>query len=104
MCLPLLIFPCTIKSRSSVLAPAEPGGPGKRAVKRLCLWCGGGSLLSDDCMKTVFSPVCICYAHTCMPVSQQVNWVGHMPIKNFILSVVPDLCSLTRQMKTFHIF
>jgi len=43
MCLPLLIFPCTIKSRSSLLAPAHPGGPGKRAVKRL--WCGGGSLV-----------------------------------------------------------
>ena len=38
VCLPLLIFPCTIKSRSSLLAPAHPGGPGKRAVKRL--WCG----------------------------------------------------------------
>jgi len=32
------LFPCTIKSRSSLLAPAHPGGPGKRAVKRL--WCG----------------------------------------------------------------
>jgi len=31
VCLPLLIFPCTIKSRSSLLAPANPGGPGKRA-------------------------------------------------------------------------
>jgi len=40
LCLPLLIFPCTIKSRSSLLAPAHPGGPGKRAIKRL--WCGGG--------------------------------------------------------------
>jgi len=39
VCLPLLIFPCTMKSRSSLLAPAHPGGPGKRAVKRL--WCGG---------------------------------------------------------------
>jgi len=39
-CLPLLISPCTIKSRSSLLAPADPGGPGKRAVKRL--WCDGG--------------------------------------------------------------
>jgi len=39
VCLPLLIYPCTIKSRSSLLAPAHPGGPGKRAVKRL--WCGG---------------------------------------------------------------
>jgi len=40
VCLPLLIFPCTIKSRSSLLAPAHPGGPRKRAVKWLC-WCGG---------------------------------------------------------------
>jgi len=36
-CLPLLIFPCTIKSRSSVLAPAHPGGPSKRAIKCLCV-------------------------------------------------------------------
>ena len=35
VCLPLLIFPCTIKSRSSFLAPAHPGSPGKRAIKRL---------------------------------------------------------------------
>jgi len=34
---PLLIFPCTIKSRSSLLALAHPGRPGKRAVKQL--WC-----------------------------------------------------------------
>jgi len=33
VCLPLLIFPCIIKSRSSLLAPAHAGGP--RAVKRL---------------------------------------------------------------------
>ena len=37
VCLPLLIFPCTMKSRSSLLAPAHPGGPGKRAIKRLCV-------------------------------------------------------------------
>ena len=36
--LPLLIFPCPIKSRSSLLAPAHPGGPRKRARKWLC--CG----------------------------------------------------------------
>jgi len=35
VCLPLLIFPCTIKSRSFLLALAHPGGPGKRAIKRL---------------------------------------------------------------------
>jgi len=41
VCLPLLIFPRTMKSRSSLLVPAHPGGPGKRAVKRLWWWwCG----------------------------------------------------------------
>ena len=43
VCLPLLIFPCTIKSRSSLLAPAHPDGSGKRAVKRL--WCCSSLLL-----------------------------------------------------------
>ena len=47
VCLPLLIFPCTIKSRSSLLAPAHLNGPGKRAVKRL--WCGGG--ISVNCVR-----------------------------------------------------
>ena len=37
-CLPLLIFLCTVKSRSSLLAPAHLGGPGKRTVKRLWWW------------------------------------------------------------------
>ena len=40
VCLPLLIYPCTMMSRNSLLAPADPGGPGQRAIKRL--WCGGG--------------------------------------------------------------
>ena len=38
VCLPLLIFPYTIKSRSSLLAPAHSGGPEKRAVKWLWWW------------------------------------------------------------------
>ena len=42
MCVPLLIFICTIKSRS-FLAPAHLGGPGIRAIKRL--WCGGVVLI-----------------------------------------------------------
>jgi len=37
-------LPCTIKSRSFLLAPAHPGGPGKRAVK--WLWCVGGGACS----------------------------------------------------------
>jgi len=38
VCLPLLIFPCTIKSRSSLLAPAHPRGRGKKAANG----CSGG--------------------------------------------------------------
>jgi len=36
VCLPLLIFPCTTNSRGSLLAPAHPHGPRRRAIKRLC--------------------------------------------------------------------
>jgi len=39
------ISPCTIKSRRFLLAPAHPGGPGKRAVKRFCVC------------------VCVCWVH-----------------------------------------
>jgi len=47
--------PCTIKSRSSLLAPTHPGGPGKRAVKQL--WCGGVVLLitSGKCNTRVLN-------------------------------------------------
>jgi len=38
VCLSLLIFSCTIKSRSSLLALAHPGDPRKRAVKQLWWW------------------------------------------------------------------
>ena len=42
VCMLLLIFPCTVKFRSSLLAPAHRGGPGKRAVERM--WCGCGAV------------------------------------------------------------
>ena len=51
VCLPLLISPCTIKSRSSLLAPAHPGGPGKRVVK--WLWCRGGYTLWNGMWSTI---------------------------------------------------
>ena len=35
VCLPLLIFPCTVGSRSSRLLLAHQGGPGKGAIKLL---------------------------------------------------------------------
>jgi len=51
VCLPLLIFLCTIKSRSSLLALAHPGGLGKRAVERMCV-----------CVCVSKSVVCVCQA------------------------------------------
>jgi len=39
VCLPLLIFPCTIKSRSSLLAPAQPGWSQKKGRKTVVV-CG----------------------------------------------------------------
>ena len=67
VCLPLLIFRCTIKSRSSLLAPVHPGGPGKRAVKRVCV-------LSMTVIIQTFSLTewfhfiritCLWYSHIC---------------------------------------
>ena len=50
-CLPT-IFHCTIKSRSCLLAPAHPDGPGKRAVR--WLWCGGGGVrITLQCIDTI---------------------------------------------------
>ena len=46
VCLPLLISPCTIKSRSSLPAPAHLGGPRKRATERL--WCGVVVIVRDS--------------------------------------------------------
>ena len=37
VCLPPLISPCTIKSRSSLMAPAHARWSRKRVVKRLCV-------------------------------------------------------------------
>jgi len=56
--LPLLIFPCTIRSRSSLLALAHPGGPRKRAVKRL--WCGGGYSTDGSFWMFVCQLFCCC--------------------------------------------
>jgi len=52
VCQPLLISPCTIKSRSSLLALAYPGSPSKRAVKRLWWWFSSGNIYAVlDWMK-----------------------------------------------------
>jgi len=59
MCLPLLISPCTIKSRGFFLAgTGSPRSSRKRAVKRLCGG-GGGVLCSIVCNSGAQ-----CNAHT----------------------------------------
>jgi len=65
VCLPLLIFPCTIKSRSSLLAPAHPGGPRKRAVKRLCVCvCVCVFVLSIECIVSIVHRCTHTHTHT----------------------------------------
>ena len=60
--LPVIIFPGTIKSRGSLLAPAHPGGARKRALKRL--WCGvlTINIRTDGCLGnlTVLLLIVIC--------------------------------------------
>jgi len=68
VCLPVLIFPCTIKSRSSLLAPAHPGGPGEMAVKRL--WCI--NLLTYSLTYLLLSLQCsiICMLHYVLTLTE----------------------------------
>jgi len=48
VCLPLLISPCTIKSRSFLLAPAHLGGPGKRAVNGCVVVCNDNNNTNNN--------------------------------------------------------
>jgi len=68
-----VIFPCTIKSRRRfLLAPAHPGGPGKRAVKRLC-GCVHGEVESLDHIITS------CMRHTHIRYLSAVSMVCQLP-------------------------
>jgi len=65
-------LPCTIKSRRSVLALADSGGPGKRVVKRL--WCGvvvtdSVALVKINCIFIIDKEVSICdgFYTKCVP-------------------------------------
>ena len=89
VCLPLLVSPCTIKSKSSFLAQAHPGGSGKRAVKRL--WCGGsGWSVRETCSESWHLPGVIDTLATllddassfasssftrCLPLPSFLDWV-----------------------------
>jgi len=73
MCLPLVILPSTIKSRRSfLLAPAHPGGPGKRAVKQLR--CGGWWLLWDVIMPSLLRHCWLEISKSVWPV--KIEWWG----------------------------
>ena len=50
VCLPLLIFPCTIKSRSSLLAPAHPEKGPKTSVVVWCHYMACHSLWQFSCV------------------------------------------------------
>jgi len=96
VCLPLLIFLCTIKSKSSLLAPSHPGGPGKRAIKRLW-WV--------VCVYVCFCVYVYVYMYACMCVcssrgsdahwsvhSAAVEWRTQLwrPSQQAVLSPSPD--------------
>jgi len=72
VCLPLLISPCTIKSRSSLLALCHPGGPGKRAVKRL--WCGSVYLRHAGCTGMYQATLYTCDCSTSSGIFQCTGW------------------------------
>ena len=84
-CLPLLIFPCTRKSRSSLLAPAHQGGPRKRVVKRLCVcvrWVGVDLHINfrPHCSTTYVDSAC-CYRRIVWSVGRSVCHTSE-PCKN----------------------
>ena len=83
VCLPLLIFPCTMKFRSSLLAPAHPGDPRKRAVK--WLWCVAVVVINDRATttttilwplyRTTFSALTLLVRHPEEHPATKKNWV-----------------------------
>ena len=68
----LLIFSCTIKSKGSLLAPAHPGGAGKRAVK--WLWCGGMNHTCHPLLPARASPHIGWYSFSILLRAE--GWVG----------------------------
>ena len=96
--LPLLISPCIIKSRSSLLAPAHLGGPGKRAVKWLW-WCGIIQLFLNAAYNTrTFQH----QVHSCLmpsiPARLQI-WTNH-----FTRLITSKLCNVIQANQWQHLF
>jgi len=63
VCLPLLIFLCTIKSRSYLLAPAHQGGPGKKGRKMVVVvdislnCCSNTAVIHTSCIWHIVSSI-----------------------------------------------
>jgi len=64
-------LPCTIKTRSFLLAPADLSGPGKRAIKRLWWWCG--YLLTSFSQWQTNHLLVRMHKPCCRPLYQQLN-------------------------------
>jgi len=89
VCLPLLIFPCTIKSRSCLLAQAHPGGPRRRAAKRLW-WCGVG----------IWTPSNTWFLGPPESISQMPSWSVQLLLQSALRC---GLIIRRMQLKTIHI-
>ena len=87
--------PCTIKSRSSLLAPAHLGGPGKRAVKRLWWWwCDGGGEECSEAYFNVLSVLLLCTpSQSCLSMCTRGVPNGFM--EGFISTKLPNLVLTT---------
>jgi len=99
-CVCLCIFPCTIKSRSSLLAPAHPGGPGKTAVKRL--WCGDYMVLRAYvcwqlllCVLLVPSSFSSVFFYPCFDQNMKNIRTGLL-LSLFLLKLITGLCDFIK--------
>jgi len=95
VCLPPLIFPCTTKSRSSLLAPAHPGCPGKTAVKRLWWW------LKYDRMREDIRYTCDVSSTGTYPIPSNIHHVSNdfrrmrgNSIRTVLCCVVYNICAV----------
>ena len=92
LCLRLLISPCTIKSRSSLLAPAHRGGPGKRAVKRLWWFCMHKINSDNECCES-----CCCIANLVSVKMEICRWTSQGLGCAFVLAMSRG-CFLARRI------
>jgi len=94
VCLPLLIFPYTIKSRSSLLAPAHPGGPGKRAIKQLWWWwyeiCCTWLAENTECNKSTKIHHLCTITQLCRALSSQLRHISTIRNKSSAVAEMGD--------------